>query len=252
MKKCSRCQVFFKDDERLRCLYCDTSLWTVENEETTDSVSDDSGLAEGMQAKTGLIEQIIKSRGLSGLGRMQLIVGNYFRRRTFHFIYNFCRNEYKHGKAYSRGLIQPLNITSFLAVPWVLWDFLDTALFRLTYNGFCEKCQTKYRRASADQPHDPEDCTYCREYSMLVDDILTGRITQSEPQYKQLALQKVKMGKRSAYHDLCGQRTQFTAVVDIFCIWASIFVWVSLFVVFAFPQISIVLSGLAGGQGLAL
>lgn len=242
MKKCSRCQVLFHDDERLRCLYCDTTLWRVDEEEEAESGGDI--LTPGFQSSTPLIEQILKSRGLAELGRMQLVVGNYFRMRTFQFMYNFCRNEYKRGQAYSRLLVQPLNITSFLTIPWVLWDILDTMIFRFTYNGFCEKCQSKYRKVTQGQDHDPDDCTYCREYFTLVEDILTGRITKTEPQYKQLGLQKVKMGKRSAYHDLCVKRTHFVGLMDILCIWTSIFVLISLVIWLLFPYITVLMHSL--------
>ena len=34
MKKCTRCKIVFHSDERARCLYCDTTLLTVDRDDT--------------------------------------------------------------------------------------------------------------------------------------------------------------------------------------------------------------------------
>ncbi|MCB9772439.1 MAG: hypothetical protein H6754_07815 [Candidatus Omnitrophica bacterium] len=239
MKKCNRCKIVFHSDERLRCLYCDTNLLTVEKDDTLgfrDDKDFDPNLVGGdIKREVSVLKEILSEWEMGEFLRAQYVVGTYFKVRTFKFLYAFSRNHFRMGRDYKRLLIQPLNITSFLIVPWVIVDVLDSFFIRLTYNAYCEKCGWKFRQVHATQIHDPEECEYNQEYSRIVTEILSGNVNKTEGLIKESAYRKIRTGKRSAYKDLCSRRSATGWFMDVMCIWLSILALLVGAVVVIFP-----------------
>ena len=243
MKKCPRCRVVFHMDERNRCLYCESFLMTVDRDEEKAAAGQGIG---GFQAADRLIKIILKEWKLTDHGRSQFLVSSFFQSRTFRFVYNFSRHDYKRGKEYRRFFIQPLSLYSFLMIPWVVYNFFDSLFFRLMYNGYCSKCGWKYIQYTQDQGHSPTECEYNQEYAAVIDNILTGKITQVEAGFKRLASEKMAMGKRSAYIELSAGRNISEWILDVACIWFSILIMVAIIVVMVFPQVAALLHGISG------
>ena len=147
MKRCSRCKIVFHLHDRTRCLYCEALLLEVSPEDIAQGQSPAN--IGGTQPVQPILQHILKSYDAQNLAHIQLIMGNYFRARTFHTMYSFCRNEFKMGKTFKRFWIQPLNVTSFLMIPWVIYNFLDSLLIRTMYDGFCPKCGWKYKKGGS-------------------------------------------------------------------------------------------------------
>lgn len=239
MKKCNRCKIVFHSDERLRCLYCDTSLMTVDRDDTVgfrDEKDFDPNLVGGdIKRGVSVLKQVLSDWELSEFLRAQYVIGTYFKVRTFKFSYDFSRNHFKMGKDYKRLLVQPLNLTSFLMLPWVIMNFLDSLYIRLSYNAYCTKCGWKFHQVHATQIHDPLECEYNLEYSRIVREILNGNLNKTEGLIKESAYKKIRSGKRSAYKDLCSSRSALGWVVDVLCIWLSILVLMVVAVILVLP-----------------
>ena len=244
MKKCPRCQLVYHMDERARCLYCDTMLLTTDRKE--EARKPPAYFMAGFSVAQGIVRKLFVGLKAEDHARTQFLIGNYFKIRTFGFMYTFSRNEYKMGRTYKRSLIQPLSVYSFFMIPWVAYNILDTILFRLTHNAYCEKCQCKFVRYAGQQEHDPGECEYNREYMAVVNDIVSGRITETESKLKWIAGKKIQAGKKSAYRDLCLGEKGWQSIWDVMCIWFSICLVVVSLVVGFFPRAVKVITGVSG------
>jgi len=241
-----KCDLVFQLEERTRCLYCNTLLVELDPEEEPSDfeIFEEAMSDEAIQKKKAIITQMINDRRVKGHGRMQYIVGSYFRTRTFQFMYGFSRNEFLMGKGFSRPLVQPLNTSHFFIIPWVGINLLDSVWSRMVYNGYCPTCGWKFHQPMANQKHNLRHCNYCREYSLIIEDILTGRITQTERIFKRKAFESLAAKERSAYHDLCGQNKLSAKIFDVMCIWFSVTLMLSLLVMLVWPLFSWMLKGL--------
>ncbi|MFA5260196.1 MAG: hypothetical protein WC450_03085 [Candidatus Omnitrophota bacterium] len=243
MKKCPRCQLVYHMDERARCLYCDSILLTTDRQEENKKPP---ALMAGFSLAQVIVQKIFVGWTAENHARSQYLIGNYFKIRTFSFMYAFSRNEYKMGRTYKRALIQPLSVYSLFMLPWVAYNVLDTIFFRLTYNTYCEKCQCKFIRYAGQKEHNPNECEYNREYTAVVNDIVSGQIAETESKLKWLAAKKIESGKKSAYRDLCLGEKGWQAVWDVMCIWLSICLVVITLVVGLFPRAIKVITGVSG------
>ena len=234
MKKCIRCDVVFYLNERARCLYCDTLLVATE---TDDPAQLRKGFynEERLEGEHPFVRWLLKDRGMERHGRMQFMIGSYFRVRTLKFMYSFSRNELKVNKDFKRFLVQPLSMMSFLTIPWVIWNVLDSVMIRFFYNTHCDRCNWKFKKYVSGQKHDREECDYNLEYSSLIEDILNGRILQTAPRFKRQAYRKVTSGKRSAYHDLFHSKKKSDELMDVLCIWFSLLLLLIVGVISFFP-----------------
>ena len=216
-KRCEKCKITFHNEERSRCLYCDAILMSVSQDKDVNPLEvtgEDLG---------SLIELVVSNRAQFGHLGMQYVIGNYFKTRSFRFMYYFSRNEYRIGPKFKRFWVQPLNIGSILTLPWIVIDFLDSVFMRVFYRGHCPVCNWKYPSLTAEEaPLPPEKREYNIEYTRLVEDILSGKITTTEDTFRKLAMDKLKEGKRSAYFDLCSRKNKQDVVLDIATVWVSI------------------------------
>lgn len=250
MKKCPRCSIIFHLDERMRCLYCDALLMTVDREEIgTMPAGQVTGIGR-FKLANNIIKRILTEWQVENVGRMQFLVSSYFRTRTFHFVYSFSRNDHKRGQEYRRFLIQPVNIYSILVIPWVIYDVLDSFFFRFLYNGYCKKCGWKYIRRIQEEVHSPTECEYNQEYGAVIDSILSGKIAQAEAGFKRLAAEKVAVGKRSAYNDLCSRHHVTSSIFDVLCIWVSVCFLLGILVAMLFPKVVAWISSMSGEMSL--
>jgi len=250
MKKCPQCNIVFNADERSRCLYCNALLLMVE--QGTAAEHEDSLTHEGFAQDDSIILQVIKDRQEVAHDRKFYIVGSYFCTRTLHFMYCFSRNEMKMGRKFRRWLVQPLNMGSFLIIPWVVWNLIDSLFIRLFYSAYCEKCGWKYKKLVSKGGHDPDECEYNQEYAQIIRDIMIGKILQTEDKFKQAAAEKIHAGKRSAYNELCTSKNFFSGVLDITTVWFSIALILLTVVLVVFPQIGIWLHHAADVSDLQL
>lgn len=240
MKKCNRCKIVFHDDQRQECLYCDTKLLSVEQDDSQgfrdEKDFDPNLIGGGIKREMSILRVMLRDWELQEFLRAQYVVGTYFKIRTLKFLYTFSRNNFKMGNNYTRLLVQPLNITSFLTIPWVMINMLDTIYIRLSYNAYCPTCGWKFHQIHATQVHDAGECEYNREYSRIVKEILSGNINKTEGQIKEYAYKKFKGGIRSAYKDLCSRRNALGAFIDIMCIWISVLIVLTVCVMLIFPH----------------
>ncbi len=239
MKKCNRCKIVFHNDERKQCLYCDTDLLKVERDDTVgfrDEKDFDPNLVGGdIRREVSTLKQILSDWELGEYLRAQYVVGTYFKVRTFKFLYDFSRNHFKMGRDFKRLLVQPLNLTSFLTLPWVIYNTLDSIYIRLSYNAYCTKCGWKFHQVHATQLHNSAECEYNMEYSRIVKEILNGNLNKTEGLIKESAYKKIRSGKRSAYKDLCSRRSGIGWFFDVMCIWLSILALMTIVVILVFP-----------------
>ncbi|HSV43890.1 MAG TPA: hypothetical protein VLJ10_04980 [Candidatus Bathyarchaeia archaeon] len=235
MKECPRCKITFHLDDRLRCLYCDTLLRTVDEDQTDLQHKMEAGLL-GTGAQP-VVNQVAQERGIQAQTRLQFIVSSYFRTRTFHFMYAFSRNDFKRGPTFKRELIQPFHVTSLLALPWLALNIVDSFVCRFLYTHYCPRCGWKFFRADVKGEHVREECDYNREYEKVVDAVLSGEIIREEEQFKRLGLMKKNARLRSAYWDLSAHTDFFSSILDLVCIWFSVCLWILLLVALTFPSI---------------
>ena len=235
MKKCIKCKITFHFDDRVRCLYCNALLMQAERDDTLDV--EDILAKDGFDSEKFILKQIIRDRKLNAYGRKEFIVGSYFRTRKFHFLYFFSRHEFMIGRKFKRLLVQPLDMSWFLKLPWIAVDLVDTLFIRLFYNSYCEKCNWKFPGFGS-KHHDKVSCEYSKEYSFVIEDILSGKIVKNEKEYADNAKIKIAAKKKSAYHDLCKEQYAFSGVIDFFCVWISVCIFIFIIVKFISPVLS--------------
>lgn len=221
MQKCVKCRVIFHDDVRERCLYCNALLSLADQHDVEIFKRKPKKLGEELTDEDDIIEEAIEKRTIIDLGQTRYFVANYFQMRTLKFIYEFHRNEFKRGKEYKRILIQPLRLSSFLILPWVFVNLVDSLFFRFMYNGFCSKCGWKYQKRYRDREHDRNECEYNLEYDSILSDVVKDEFGEKEKMYKEEAKKKIKEGRRSAYFHLCSGRSGLLEFFDICCILSS-------------------------------
>ncbi len=225
MKKCIKCEIVFHSDYRTHCLYCDSFLITIASDEVFR-----------LEAQTSVLEEAIKAQGPVSHDRMEYIVASYFRSKSLSFRYAFCRSEYFMGKGFKRFFIQPLDLSFLIRIPWFFINLIDSLFCRVTYGGFCEKCSWKISGS-----HSPQECEYHQEYSKILSEILNGKITKSEERFGAVAAEKIRQGKRSAYHDLCARKKGVEIFFDIVVIISSMGVIIYGLVRMAMPLLDRVL-----------
>lgn len=227
MKKCQRCKIVFHRAERTRCLYCDGLLLTVGKDDTVTT--------ELPVQDTALIEMLVKDKESMSQENVRHIISSYFKSRTFQFLYKFSHNEMKMGDTYKRFLVQPLNGSSFFMIPWVVVSIFDSLFFRLVYRSYCPTCKWKF--AGSGVRHDPKECSYNREYVLVINAVLSGHIARLEETFEFQAMGKLKRGERSAYFDLCARKNPYEGFIDTVCVWFSIGVIIYIIVALAFPWV---------------
>ncbi len=216
MKKCHNCKIVFHRPERTRCFYCDAVLTALSDDAPLDdtvaflSKEDDTTVL--LSNDTGSLGEVIWKKDILSPEDARYVISNYFKSRTFYFFYGLSRNELKMGKEYKRFFIHPFHFNFFLIVPWAFINVLDSLLFHLRYRHYCPVCKWKYAGRSA--RHDPRECAYNREYTLVINSILTGFIARLEPTFHGQAMAEVKRGQASAYLDLCTHK-KYEKALDI-------------------------------------
>ena len=217
MKKCTRCKIVFHHPDRERCLYCESLLAVLSDDDPLDdtvaflSKEDDTTVL--LANDTESLGQVIWKKDTLSPEDARYVIASYFKSRTFYFFYGLSRNELKMGKEYKRFFIHPLTFFFFLMIPWAVIDVIDSLFFHLRYRSYCPTCKWKYAGRSA--PHDPRECAYNREYTLVVNALLTGFIARMEPTFHSQAMAEVKRGQRSAYLELCTHKNKHEKVLDI-------------------------------------
>ncbi len=214
MKKCPRCDIVYHAKARFYCLYCDAQLIPGEFEDFFRRE------AEAEKAAHTVLPPVDRTNLLG----MQYALSNYFRVRSFAFSYTFCRNQMKFSPKFQRLFIEPINMTSFIRLPWLLINIVDSFWFHLTYQAYCPHCQWKYKRYSGrGGVHTLQVCAYNKSYSALLDVILNGKILTQEEKFE-----GQWFGGRNAYHKLCGRKSYLEMFSDVVSILFSLGIYVGL------------------------
>ncbi len=235
MRKCPSCGVTFVEEERTRCLYCDTLLMASDDENPDLQEQHQVDFFNG--AYDPVIQQVVGDRQIGIHTRLQFIVASYFRTRTFHFMHLFSRKDFLKGKVFRRPFIQSIGWASLLILPWLFVNIVDTIYCRLSYCKYCPQCGWKFykfQRPRQDE-HNHRECSYNREYQKVIDEILSGDILRHEKELRSLGKMKRSAGYTSAYWDLCAKKEYFSSVLDITCIWFSIGLWILVLIWISLP-----------------
>ena len=217
MKKCPGCKIVFHHPGRERCLYCNTILAVLSDDDPLEdtmaflSTEDDTTIL--LSNDTGSLGEVIWKKDTLSPEDARYVIGSYFKSRSFYFFYGLSRNELKMEKKYKRFFIHPLNFLFFLMIPWAVINVIDSVFFHLRYRNYCPTCKWKYAGRSA--RHDPRECAYNREYTLVINAILTGFIARIEPTFHSQAMAEVKRGQRSAYLELCTHKNKYEKALDI-------------------------------------
>ena len=110
-------------------------------------------------------------------------------------------------------------------IPWVVINVVDSLFFHLSYRRYCPTCKWKY--AGRHDRHDPKECAYNREYTLVINAILTGFIARIEPTFHAQAMAELKRGQRSAYLELCAHKNRHEKAWDIasICFSCGLIAW---------------------------
>ena len=136
MKKCRECKIVFHHPARERCLYCDTILTVLSDDEPLEdavaflSKEDDTTIL--LSNDTGSLGRVIQKRDTLSQEDPHYVIGHYFKSCTFYFFYVLSRNELKMGKEYKRFFVQPFNFSFSLMIPWVVINVVDSLFFHLS------------------------------------------------------------------------------------------------------------------------
>lgn len=223
MKKCRECKIVFHHPERTRCLYCESVLTPLADDEPVgDAVAylsqeDDKGVVLSHDPQP--LGKLIRNRYAPQPEDPHVVIGSYFKSRTFYFSYMIHRNEMKMGQEYKRFFVHPFTAFFFVMIPWAVINVVDSVLFHLRYRRYCPTCKWKYTGRSAE--HDPRECAYNREYTLVINAILTGFIGRLELTFQGQAAAEEKRGQRSAYHELCTHKNEHERALDIASICVS-------------------------------
>jgi hypothetical protein len=196
------------------------------------------------EGKTALEHQLDRSTRIGGLHHMSFLVANYCGGIRFRFMYRFNRNELKMGQKFRRFFIQPLQFSSFINLPWLIIDFMDSIWMHILYRGFCPECQWKYNILFGLKGHQITECTYNQEYSRIIKDIISGRIAVNEHLYRKTSEQHTHSFRRSAYLDLCCRDDAYSKILDFGSIFLSACLLIGLVVWAVFPLILQFVQGL--------
>ena len=135
MKKCRNCKIVFHHPDRVRCLYCETPLVVLEDNDPVDDAiaflsTEDDAPPVLLSTDIRPLEQVIRGREPRPK-EARVVIGNYFKSRTFYFFYGLSRNELKMGQVYKRFFVQPFNLAFFLMIPWAVINVVDSLFFHL-------------------------------------------------------------------------------------------------------------------------
>ena len=224
MKKCPRCQVAFKDDLQIKCLYCDGSL--ISTDLLAFQKNTGVNLAEPKQLRFNdpLTNQ-----------RKAYLIGTFLRGRTFLSSFVFSLSEIKKGKNFKRFFIQPIDIGYIIKIPWFFVNFLCSVFYHILYQKYCPECGWKYVTSDASGAHSKDQCEYNKEYNRLTEEIFSGNVFIDLEELTKESEEKRKNGKRSAYYDARHRNKSWEALLDIFAILTSIVIYIYSFTIVVMP-----------------
>jgi len=218
MLYCPRCQAAFEDKELIKCFYCNGTLF----KRNIFQAAADKKIS-------------IEDRELLTHEHKSYLLGSFFRSKIFLTSFIFSLNDMKEGKAKKRFWVQPLNISFLIKLPWLLINFFSSIAFPFLFQGYCDKCKTKYIHIFREGSHSDDDCEYNQEYNRIVQNLFSGKIVIRIKPLEEEALERKKRGKRSAYFDLMDRNVTLGKFLDILAILATIVFYVFLIASIAMP-----------------
>jgi hypothetical protein len=220
MSYCPRCKVSFEENKGRHCFYCSGLL-----------ASTHTSFFE-KKAKEHLV---IKDREKLTHQRKEYLLGAFFRTKTFLSSFAFCVNDMKEGKKRKRFLVQPLNFSYAIKLPWLLVNLVYSVFFHLIHTAYCPTCDMKYVPISGDGKHDTKECEYNQEYRGIVHELFSGKLVVSLRDLEQKAEERVKQGKKSAYFDLLNRNVTKEKTLDVLVIMTSVICYLILLVRMMMP-----------------
>ncbi|OGX27411.1 MAG: hypothetical protein A2787_00965 [Omnitrophica WOR_2 bacterium RIFCSPHIGHO2_01_FULL_48_9] len=238
MKKCHNCKIVFHHPDRIRCLYCHAVLTVLSDDaplgDAVAFLSKEDDTTVLLSNDTGSLGEVIWKKDALNPEDARYVISSYFKSRTFYFFYGLSRNELKMEKKYKRFFVHPFHFNFFLIVPWAFINVIDSVLFHLRYRQYCPTCKWKY---AGKGEHDPRECAYNREYTLVINAILTGIIARIEPTFHSQAMAEIKRGQRSAYLELCTHR-KYEKALDIASVCLSGGLMLYLLLAFVLPMLA--------------
>lgn len=225
MKICMKCFLFHQEGT-LWCSTCHGELKEISFERALE-VTRKRAFRKQMQNKKKDIPDAYK----------QHYIRQYLGDQSLFLLFDLYKNRLKHGKKLKRFLIQPINFTAFLNIPWFFFNIISSNIFHLQYTRFCERCQCKRPQAQ----HAQEECDYNIEYFNILNDILTGDIVNTKRIYIQKYLIDKFKHRKSAYADLFLRDKSVEVFFDIFSIFVSICFWIYIAVYISYPMLLVLL-----------
>lgn len=229
MKKCPRCKVIFKDNWEFNCLYCEGSLLSVQDADFIPEHQLAEGLPEAKELRFG--DELTH-------GRKDYLMGVFFHGSASLSSFRFYLHDFKKGKEMKRFLIRPLDIDSVIKLPWLLINIVYSALYYFLPKGYCPKCGRKYISFHGETQHDPYACLYNQEYSLIEQEVFSGKVFIDLDPVRQISEQKIKAGERSALYDLVHRDLRLEKALDVGAILLSIFIYASLLVIALMPVLN--------------
>lgn len=214
MRKCPRCNLTFHSKLRFTCLYCDAQLIAADINDFFRGQS--SGVLEAKAAK------FIDRDDIQG---MQYILGNYFKIRSFAFNYSFCRHQIRFGQKFGRFFIEPIRLLSFVKLPWLLINIIDSFYIHTFYQNYCPQCRWKYKLLAGEAVHSEAECNYNKNYSAILKFILNGEIVKEEVKFQDMST----IGP-NPYQQLCSRKQGVEWFLDICAILISMGLFISVIV----------------------
>ncbi|MDD3375021.1 MAG: hypothetical protein PHY73_04790 [Candidatus Omnitrophica bacterium] len=224
MKKCPRCQVAYKDDHEIKCLYCDGIL------------IDADLLAFERNSGTSLSQpKQIRMKDPMTHQRKAYLIGVFLKGKTFLSSFAFSANEMKKGEKFKRFFVQPLDISYIIKLPWLLVNFIYSLSYRLLYHSYCPECGWKYILSDGKGVHAKDECEYNQEYNRLSEEIFSGNVFIDLDELIAQSNEKRKNGKRSAVYDARNRNVGWESFLDVLSILSSIMLYLFLFTLLVMP-----------------
>ncbi|MDD3375020.1 MAG: hypothetical protein PHY73_04785 [Candidatus Omnitrophica bacterium] len=213
MRKCLSCNITFDDENLVGCLYCESILVKIHQDQSREDVAPSAQGTESLPSKKILTHQ-----------NKDYLMGILFRRRTFLSSFAFSCNDIKRSKKATRFLVQPIDIGYVVKIPWLVVDIVYSLFFHILHSRYCPLCNTRYfifyHFQEAQHPKDA--CEYCQEYNRISDEIFLKKERVDLRVLRKESEEKVRRGKKSAFFDLTHRNIKLERFLDILSILISI------------------------------
>ena len=229
MKECLKCNIFYQESA-MTCCHCKETLVEI-------------GLKDALEhTRKKLLKRFSHSKDIRVFDpHTQYVVGSYFKDHSLFLYFDLNRNQMKYGQKVDRFFIQPVNALAFFNLPWLIFNFLYSNYFHLSYKRFCSQCHCKHQLGQ----HSRKQCDYNIAYFHILRDVLNGDIVHTKKIYQKcLESSDGEVGVKRAYLDLSYRHRRVEVFFDSLSVGFSVFLWMFLTVYVSFPMFKVLLQKL--------